>query len=106
MFYTSSFKNNGSNTSSPGSSSGSGNTVAEDQRSAQDVHALTQKGTQSQAKNSKYTNMSDNQLIDLGSAGDQEAKAEYYRRIEGKGTGVSGGSHEKQTGVWKDVILH
>lgn len=103
--YTSSFKNNGSITSSPGNVSGYDSTVAEDQRSAQDVHALTQNGTSSQVNSSKYSSMTLSQLTDLARAGDQEAEAEYYRRKEGKGTGVSGGSHEKQTWVKPEGVI-
>lgn len=85
--YTSSFKNNIGTTSSPGNS-------------------ITQNSGSGQVTSSKYTDMSFSQIEDLACSGDQEAKAEYYRRLEGKGTGVSGFSHKKQDRVWKDVILH
>lgn len=104
--YTSSFKNNGSTTSSPGNVSGYDSTVAEDQRSAQDVHALTQNSGSGQVTSSKYTDMSFSQIEDLACSGDQEAKAEYYRRLEGKGTGVSGFSHKKQTWVAEGIVIH
>lgn len=104
--YTSSFKNSGSITSSPDSASGYDSTVAEDQRSAQDVHALTQKNDKSQDISSKYSDLTSDDLLSLARSGDQEAKAEYYRRREGKGTGCGAPSHEKVHLNLEGVILH